>query len=97
MGWDHESINGLRVGNAKAYAERFVRSIEGECLDRVMPLGQRHFRRTITELVEHYHLERNHQGLDNRVITGTPTAHAAGRERRPSRRGGLQNDYERAG
>jgi hypothetical protein len=28
----------------------------------------------ITEFVEHYHLERNHQGLDNRLIAGTPAA-----------------------
>src|SRR4029077_8898434 len=30
--------------------------------------GERHFRRAITAFVEHYHLERNHQGLDNRLI-----------------------------
>jgi putative transposase len=85
-----------RAQNANAYAEGFVRSIKEECLDRVIPLGERHFRRAITEFVEHYHLERNHQGLDNRLITGTPVADAAGRVRRRSRRGGLLNYYERA-
>jgi putative transposase len=85
-----------RAPNANAYAERFVRSIKEECLDRMIPLGERHFRRAITEFVEHYHLERNHQGLDNRLITGTPTADAAGRVRRRSRLGGLLNYYERA-
>jgi putative transposase len=59
-----------RAPNANAYAERFVRSIKEEGLDRVIPLGERHFRRAITAFVEHYHLERNHQGLDNRLITG---------------------------
>jgi hypothetical protein len=44
----------------------------------------------------HYHLERNHQGLDNRLITGTPVADAARRVRRRSRLGGLLNYYERA-
>jgi transposase InsO family protein len=85
-----------RGPNANAYAERFVRSIKEECLDRIIPLGERHFRRAITEFVEHYHLERNHQGLDNRLITGTPTADAGGRVRRRSRLGGLLNYYERA-
>ena len=61
-----------RAPNANAYAERFVRSIKEECLDRMIPIGERHFRRAVTEFVEHYHRERNHQGLDNRLIAGTP-------------------------
>jgi hypothetical protein len=32
------------------------------------PMGQRHFRRAITEFVAHYHLEWNHQGLYNRLV-----------------------------
>jgi transposase InsO family protein len=78
-----------RAPNANAYAERFVRSIKEACLDRVIPLGERHCRRAITEFVEHYHLERNHQGLDNRLITWRPVADAARRVRRRSRLGGL--------
>jgi transposase InsO family protein len=85
-----------RAPNANAYPERFVRSIKEECLDRVIPLGERQFRRAITAFVEHYHLERNHQGLANRLITGTPTADVAGRVRRRSRLRGLLNYYERA-
>ena len=30
--------------NLNAYAERFVRSIQGECLSRVVPLGEGHLR-----------------------------------------------------
>jgi transposase InsO family protein len=82
--------------NANAYAERFVRSIKEECLDRMIPLGERHFRRAITEFVEHDHLERNHQGLDNRLIAGTPATDVAGRVRRRSRLERLLNYYERA-
>jgi transposase InsO family protein len=85
-----------RAPNANAYAERFVRSIKEECLDRLIPLGEQHFRRAIAAFVEHYHLERNHQGLDNRLITRTPTGDAAGRVRRRARLGGLLNYYERA-
>jgi putative transposase len=58
--------------NANAYAERFVRSIKEECLDRMIPLGEPHFRRAVTEFVAHYHLERNHQGLENALIEGAP-------------------------
>jgi transposase InsO family protein len=57
-----------RAPNANAFAERFVRSIKEECLDRLIPIGERHFRRAVDEYVEHYHRERNHQGLDNRLI-----------------------------
>src|SRR5258708_7870813 len=35
--------------NANAYAARFVRSIKEECLDRLIPLGGRHFRRATSE------------------------------------------------
>ena len=59
--------------NANAYVERFVRSINEECLDRTIPLGERHFRRALSEFVAHYHRERNHQGLENALIDGGPT------------------------
>src|SRR5262249_51807692 len=61
-----------RAPNANAHAERFVRSIKEECLDRLIPLGQRHFRRAVTEFVAHYHDERNHQGLRNELMAGAP-------------------------
>jgi putative transposase len=85
-----------RAPNANAYAERFVRSIKEECLDRLIPLGEGHFRRVVAEYVEHYHCERNHQGLDNRLITGMPPTDTGGRVRRHPRLGGLLNFYERA-
>jgi putative transposase len=50
----------------------------------------------VAEFVEHYHSERNHQGLDNRLIAGTPVIVKAGRVRRRPRLGGLLNFYERA-
>ena len=71
-----------RAPNANAFAERFVRSIKEECLNRMIPLGERHFRRAIAAFIKHYHLERNHQGLANRLITETTTADVAGRVRR---------------
>ena len=81
--------------NANAYAERFVRSIKEECLDRIIPVSEGHFRQVIAEFVEHYHCERN-QGLDNRLIAGTPVTDRTGRVRCRPRLGGLLNFYERA-
>ena len=57
-----------RSPNLNAYAERFVRSIKSECLAQIIPLGERHLRTAVKEYTEHYHLERNHQGLDNELI-----------------------------
>lgn len=85
-----------RAPNANAYAERFVRSIKDECLDRIIPLGERHFRRAITEFVDHYHHERNHQGLENALIVGAPPTGTVGCVRRRPRLGGLLNYYDRA-
>jgi transposase InsO family protein len=54
--------------NLNAYAERFVRSIKDECLDRMIFFGERMLRETIHSYLEHYHAERNHQGIDNQLI-----------------------------
>jgi transposase InsO family protein len=86
----------FQAPNANSYAERFVRSIKYECLDRIVPLGERHLRRTLTEFVDHYHRERNHQGLENRLIEWSALVHRAGQIRRRPRLGGLLNYYERA-
>ena len=57
-----------RSPNLNAFAERFVLSIKSECLNHIVPLGERHLRRAVRDFVEHYHLERNHQGLDNALL-----------------------------
>jgi transposase InsO family protein len=57
-----------RSPNLNAYAERFVRSIKSECLAQVIPIGEGHLRRMVREYIEHYHGERNPQGIGNRLI-----------------------------
>jgi transposase InsO family protein len=57
-----------RSPNLNAYAERFVRSVKSECLAQIIPLGERHLRKAVKEYTDHYHSERNHQGLDNELI-----------------------------
>ncbi len=86
----------VRAPNANAHTERFVRSIKEECLDRVVPLGKHHFRRILQDYVEHYHHERNHQGLGNQVIQLRPASRAGRCVRRHQRLGGLLNYYYRA-
>jgi len=81
--------------NLNAYAERFVLSIKSECLDRMVFLGEKHLRRAILRYVEHYHLERSHQGLGNRLIECSRLQPAAGPVVRQERLGGLLNHYYR--
>jgi transposase InsO family protein len=83
--------------NLNAYAERFVRSIKYECLRRMIFIGQASLRRAIGEYMAHYYEERNHQGLENRLIRPAPThsANIACIQRR-RRLGGLLNYYYRA-
>ncbi len=57
--------------NLNAFAERFVRSIKSECLDRMIFFGGRHLQYLVDEYVAHYHAERNHQGIGNRLIETT--------------------------
>ena len=59
----------VRAPNANAHAERFVRSVREECLDRLILFGERRLLRALDEFVAHYHGERNHQGLGNALIT----------------------------
>jgi putative transposase len=57
-----------RSPNLNAYAERFVRTIKESCLDRLILVGERSLRAAIHEFVEHYHYERNHQGVGNQLL-----------------------------
>jgi len=54
--------------NLNALAERFVRSIKSECLERMILFGEASLRRAVEQFMHHYHRERNHQGLENRLI-----------------------------
>jgi transposase InsO family protein len=86
-----------RSPNLNAHAERFVRSIKESCLEQMILFGESAVRKATSEFVAHYHLERNHQGLDNRLISPEPGVHASARGEiaRRERLGGLLNYYYR--
>jgi transposase InsO family protein len=86
----------VRSPNLNAYAERFVRPIKSECLAEIIPLGERHLRKAVKQYTEHYHLERNHQGLENRLIEELPgVVDMDSAVVRHERLGGVLNYYER--
>jgi transposase InsO family protein len=85
-----------RGPNLNAYAERFVRSIRSECLDRLILVGEPSLRRALQAFADHYHRERNHQGLENRLIDpGDLPRGAIGPVRCREKLGGLLRYYHR--
>lgn len=57
-----------RSPNLNAYCERFIRSLKEECFHRMIFIGEASLRNALDQYVEHYHRERNHQGLENELI-----------------------------
>ena len=85
-----------RSPNLNYFAERFVRSIKEECLSRMIFFSEKRLRAAIREFVDHYHRERNHQGLENKLIEPGGEANGTGEVVRESRLGGLLSYYCRA-
>jgi transposase InsO family protein len=52
-----------------AYAERFVREAR-QTLNRVIPLGEHHFRHVLRCIQQHHNRERPHQGIGNLIPLG---------------------------
>ena len=52
----------------KQIARNLTDAEEGFLNGARYPLGERHLRTAVTEYTEHYHFERNHQGLENKLI-----------------------------
>ena len=79
----------------EAFAERFVGSIKAECLSRMIFFGASSLRHAISEYMKHYHSERNHQGIGNRLLQ--PAAECAGGPlvKRRARLGGVLSYYYR--
>ena len=85
-----------RSPNLNAHAERFVRSIKESCLERLILFGESSLRTAVQNFVTHYHSERNHQGLGNRLIFPDAAAVGiAGVIQRRERLGGRLNYYYR--
>jgi putative transposase len=86
-----------RSPDLNAHAERFVRTIKESCLERMILFGENSLRTALQNFVSHYHTERNHQGLANRLIS-PEVGHLGntGAVQRRQRLGGTLNYYYRA-
>jgi putative transposase len=86
----------VQAPNANAFAERWVRSVREECLDKILILGQGHLRRVLIAYLEYYNHARPHQGIDQQCPV--PLVRSAARDGPIERRdilGGVLHDYYR--
>lgn len=95
-----EGVEVHRVGPVKpslnAYAERFVQTIQQECLDHFVVLGEKHLNHLVDEYLIHYHEEGPHQALGNAPPMGLgPPANDEGEVVCQERLGGLLRHYHR--
>src|SRR5262245_44552525 len=85
-----------RSPNLNAHAERFVRTVKESCLERMFLFGESSLRKAVYEFVVHYHCERNHQELGNRlIIEEKSSASSMGAVQCRQRLGGMLNYYHR--
>ena len=57
----------FRTPNANAYAERWVRTVREECLDRLFILSEGHLHRVLRAYVAYYNQACPHQGLQQQA------------------------------
>jgi transposase len=84
--------------NANAHAERWVRTLRADCLDRILILGRRHLEHVLRVYGRHYNEHRPHRALHLLPPKGrdpTPLT-TPGRLRRRDLLGGLIHEYEAA-
>ena len=87
-----------RAPKANAFAERWVRSVRHELLDRTLIWNQRQLRRLLAEYVAHYNKHRPHRSLNQAPPGGSTVTEidACHRVTRLTVCGGLINEYRPA-
>jgi transposase InsO family protein len=85
-----------RSPNLNPNIERFMRSVKEECLERMVFFGEKSLHAAVVSYLAHYHAERNHQALDNRLIEpGGEVGHTIGEVACRERLGGILRYYYR--
>jgi putative transposase len=81
--------------NANAFAERWIRSVRQECLDKLVLLGEWHARQVLSEYVTFCNTRRPHQGLDHQCPVPLTVVSSEGIVQRQDILGGIIHDYVR--
>jgi transposase InsO family protein len=86
----------FRAPNANAYAERWVRTVRHEYLNKLVIIDEAHLRRVLREYIQYYNTARPHQGLDQRLPIPQPMPVRTGVVCCRPVLGGIVHDYYRA-
>lgn len=62
-----------RSPNTYAFVERFIQTLQQECLDYFVVFGEKHMNHLVSEMVAHYHEERPHQAKENDPLIREPS------------------------
>jgi putative transposase len=85
--------------DCNSHAERFVRTVREECLNKFVIFGKSHLRHLLSEFEQHYNYERYHQGLGGKLVITKVNAKndngCDGEIKTQSRLGGILNFYHR--
>jgi transposase InsO family protein len=79
-----------------AGAERWVRTVRQECLNKLIIVNQAHLRQVLREYLTYYNASRPHQGLDQQSPVARPTPTHAGKVYSHPVLGGIIHDHYRA-
>ena len=85
----------VRSPDLNAYAERWIRSLRQECLDRIIILNEAHLLWVLREYVRYYNQRRPHQSLGHLPPEALPEYPRHGEVVARPVLGGLINDYSR--
>ena len=85
----------VRSPDLNGYAERWIRSLRQECLDRIIILNEAHLRWVLQEYVRYYNERRPHRALGLHVPAGPRDYPTEGEVACRRVLGGLVNDYYR--
>jgi putative transposase len=66
-----------RSPNTVAFVERFIQTMQQECLDYFIVFGERHMNHLVKEMVAFYHESRPHQAKDNDLLVPDADAKTA--------------------
>ena len=83
----------VRSPDLNGYAERWIRSLRQECLDRIILLNEAHLRWVLGEYVRYYNHRRPHQSLQHLPPEALPEYPCHGEIVSQPVLGGLINDY----